>query len=173
MLGAVPRLVSGLSDDAGLMSRRDSRRIHRELRETHVRFRQVEVSVVTLDGIPAGVNLPTYTFWLFNRSDVVRKLDTDGRNYDILLTIDAAGRNAAMTVGYGLEPLVGKRHLRQILDAGQAHLAADAYAAGVLMILEKLRETLREIALGTPAAFALPDTPVVEAKSMAEAALDF
>jgi uncharacterized membrane protein YgcG len=173
LLGAVPRLVGGLSDGAKLISRSDSRRILKQLRETHILFPQVEVSVVTLDGIPPGVNLQAYTFWLFNRSDVVRRLDSDGRNYDILLTIDASGSSAAMIVGYGLEPLVGPRHIRKALEPGRPHLTAGAHAAGILVILESLKATLKEVATGTPAAFALPEAPIVKAKSMTEASLDF
>lgn len=173
LLGAVPRLIAGLSDGAGLIDRKETRRILKQLRETHIAFPQIELSVVTLDGIPSGVNLQAYTFWLFNRSDIVRNLDSDGRNYDILLTIDAGGSNAAMIVGYGLEPLVGRRHLRAALDAGRSHLMAGAYAAGVLRIIEHLQTQLRDIATGTPAAFALPPVRVAKAKSMVEAALDF
>ena len=62
LLGAVPRLVGGLSDGAKLIGRSDSRRILKQLRETHILFPQVEVSVVTLDGIPPGVNLHTITY---------------------------------------------------------------------------------------------------------------
>jgi len=173
LLGAVPRLVSGLSDGAGLIERRDQRRILKQVRETHLAFPQVELSVVTLDGIPPGVNLQTYTFWLFNRSDIARHLDSDGRNYDILLTIDAAGDNAALIVGYGLEPLVGRHHLAKVLETGRPHLIAGAYAAGVLIIIEHLHAQLREIADGTPAAFALPPIAVAKTKSMTEAALDY
>lgn len=173
LLGAVPRLVSGLSDGAGIISRKDSRRILGQLNETHILFPQVEVSVVTLDGIPDNVNLGTYTFWLFNRSDVVRQFDTEGRNHDILLTIDASGRRAALTVGYGLEPLVGERHLTEVLAAGEPMLVADSFTAAVLAMLEAMQKVLREVATGARAAFALPADPEAPKRSIAEAALDY
>jgi len=133
----------------------------------------VEVSVVTLNAIPDTVNLGTYTFWLFNRSDVVRQFDTEGRNYDILLTIDATGRRAALTIGYGLEPLVGEQHLSKILAAGEPMLIADSFAAATLAMLESLQGVLREVATGARAAFALPADPEAPKRSMAEAALEF
>lgn len=173
VLGTVPRLTSGLSDDAGMVSKRDGRRILKELKETHVQFPQVDVSVVTLNGIPDQVNLSTYTFWLFNRSEVAQQLEIEGRNHDVLITIDAASRKAAIIIGYGLEPLIGPRHLQRILDAGRPLLLAGNNAAGILIMLENLRSLLREIAAGTRRAFALPEERTDVKKSMTEAALEY
>ena len=172
-LGPAPPVSSGLADLAGILSAKDCRRIRRELREIEIVFQQLHVSVATVDGVPEGVNLSAYTFWLFNRSDIVRQFDTDGRNYDILFTIDSRSRHAALIIGYGLEPFVGKHHLTEVLASGHSHLVVDGYAAAILTMLDTLRTLLREIAAGIPAAFALAPAPVVEAKSMTEAALDF
>ena len=173
MLGAAPAIQGGLSDGAGLLSKKDRRRVQQELREFPNTLPQLRVSIATFRGIPDKLTLSAYTFWLFNRSDIVRKFDKGGRNYDVLITIDGAARNSAMMVGYGLEPFVGKHHLDAALATGHGHLVADLYGPALLTIIDALRETLKKIAQGIPEAFALPQAPVVEAKTIAEAALDF
>jgi hypothetical protein len=60
-----------------------------------------------------------------------------------------------------------------LIEPGRPHLTTGAQAAGILVIIESLQATLKEVATGTPAAFALPEAPIVKAKSITEASLDF
>lgn len=173
LLGAPPALRVGLSDGAGLLGRRDRRRVAREIREFPNTLPQTRLSVATFPRAPDQVPLGAYAFWLFNRSDIVRKLDKGGRNHDILIALDARTRNAAITIGYGLEPFVGKHHLQSVLASGHGHLVADLYGAALVTIIDKLRDTLKKISAGIPAAFALPVAPVAKSKTAAEAAMDY
>ena len=156
-----------------MLSRRDRRRVRRELNELNIQFPQLRVSVTTVDGIPEKLNLSVYTFWLFNRSDVVRKFDTDGRNYDVLFTIDARTRRIALIVGYGLEPFVGQEQIRQVLDTGYSMLVADRHAAALLTMLEALSAMLRKAGHEIASTFALPPTPEGQKKPLVEAALEY
>jgi uncharacterized membrane protein YgcG len=173
MLGAAPAILDGITDSAGLFEKKERRRLLASMREFSNIFPQLRVSIATLNGIPEKLNLPAYTFWLFNRTDAVRKVETDGRNYDILFTVDAHSRRAALIVGYGLEPLVGKHHLAKVLQTGHDHLLTGRYAGGLLTMIDQLTTTLKEISAGVNTAFAIGAPPVAKAKTMAEAALDY
>ena len=69
----------------------------------------------------------------------------DAKLRDILLTIDPARRAAALTIGYGLEPFVGKRDLADALHAGLPALATADWAEACCQILIALDDRLRQI----------------------------
>ncbi len=173
MLGVAPGLGGIVADRAGIFSTADRRRLSRELNEFHLTFPQLRLTVVSVKEVPKEISLGVYSFWLFNRSDVVRQMDAEGRNRDLLLTLCPIHHRAALMVGYGLEPFVGARHLDAVLAAGSSFFQARQFAAGVLTVLDAMHSTFKALAEGIPRAFALSEPPEPLARSMAEVALDY
>ena len=117
VLGFAPVLQAGLTDKAGVLIPAAARRIRRALAQFRERFPQIQLALL-LQEAPAIVPLTTWAWWLFNRSQFSLALDKGFVNRDILLAIDPVSRQAALTIGYGLEPFVGKRDLGDALAAG-------------------------------------------------------
>ena len=122
----IPRDVfPGVNDQAEVLSKRDSKRLKEEISVFGNRFPQCGFTVVFL---PLEEQFPgsTYAFWLFNKASLTDKLAAASTNRQVLLLIDTKGRRAYLTLGYGLEPFVGKQDLEESLHSARNHLVAEA-----------------------------------------------
>ena len=153
--GAPPRLARGVSDSAGVLTAGEARRIKRAIRAFERRFPQTGFTVALL---PLGKDTPgaTYTYWVFNRSNPAGELQQGRDNRHLFVLVDTASRGAWMTVGYGLEPFIGERHLQQCLGKAQPQFAQGRFAAGVEMLLAATESVFREVIGTLPRVYGFP-----------------
>lgn len=152
--GTVPRLLRGVSDAAGVLKGADIRRLKAAILKFERRFPQAGFTVAFIP-LPEGTPGATYTYWVFNRCNPAGELHQGSSNRHIFLLVDTAGRDAWLTVGYGLEPFIGEQHLSPCLAKAQPHLAAGAYPEAVITLLEELETTFRTVVAELPRTFGL------------------
>lgn len=169
VLGIPPVLQAGLSDKAGILTTAEARRVRRALTQFRERFPQIQLALL-FQQAPDIVPMRTWTWWLFNRSQFSLALDKGFVNRDILLAIDPQLRRAAITIGYGLEPFVGKRDLAEALAASQPALAAGDWAEACGQILVALDDGLRQIISRMPRVYGVPVPLLAPQEDAAETA---
>lgn len=152
--GTPPRLQPGVSDNAGVLSGAEARRLKRAIASFERKFPQAGFTAAFM-ALPRDTPGPAYTMWVFNRCHPGSGKTPGGGNRHVLLLVDTAGGGAWMTLGYGLEPFVGARHLQQCLDAARPHLAAGRWAEGAATAVAELDALLREIHTSLPRIFGL------------------
>jgi hypothetical protein len=149
-----PRLMRGVSDSAGVLTPADIRTIRRGIAGFERRFPQAGFTVAFM---ALGKDTPgaTYTYWVFNRSNPAGEMNQGCANRHIFLLVDTASRGAWVTLGYGLEPFIGERHLQQFLQRAHPFFASGRYAAGVTAMLEEIETVCREVVTQFPRVFGL------------------
>lgn len=157
--GTVPRLDPAVSDTAGVLGSGDIRRLKRAIAEFERKFPQAGFTAAFM-ALPPDTPGPTYTVWVFNRCHPAGEHRQGEDNRHVLLLVDTEGGGAWMTLGYGLEPFVGTRHLQQCIDAAAPHFAAGRWAEGALAALAELDALLREIITTLPRIFGLTPSPL-------------
>ncbi len=144
VLGIPPVIAAGVKDTGNVLGKAGARQVRGALGRFEARFPQVQVALVVEPG-PVVVPLRTWAWWLFNRGQFSSALDKGSVNRDVMLVVDPSRRQAAMTIGYGLEPFVGPRDLAKALEAGVGALAAGEWAVACCQVLVALDEGLRGI----------------------------
>ncbi|MFT4549596.1 MAG: putative membrane protein YgcG [Verrucomicrobiales bacterium] len=162
LFGVVPRIVEGISDDAGILNDSSKKRIRGAANELTIRFPQTNFSVVTTN-LPTDTSLGVFAFWIFNEAGIARDLDRANNNHDILLTIDPSNGRCSLMVGYGLEPYVSEQQLGQIVLTARAALEARQFANAIGKIISNLSGTLTQIATNLEETHGV--APSVSAKS--------
>jgi hypothetical protein len=163
LLGIPPVLQAGLTDSAGVLPAKAARQVRAALRQFRERFPQIQLALL-VEEAPDKVPMRTWVWWLFNRSRFSLALDKGFVNRDILLVLDPGRRQVVVTIGYGLEPFVGKRDLADALAAGQPALAAGDWGEACGEILVALDDAFRQIidrmsrAYGVPVPLLQPQT---------------
>lgn len=142
--GAVPPIIDGISDDAGVFTVHGKRRIKSAAVELAIRFPQTGFTVVT-SALPKDTSIGVYAFWIFNEASVTRKVDRGSNNFGILLTLDPTYGRSSLMVGYGLEPYLSETDLDEIIAAAKPFFEMGKYASGVERVIDALRETLTGI----------------------------
>lgn len=144
VLGIPPVLQAGLTDKAEVLTSTAARHVRRALTQFRGRFPQIQLALL-LQQAPDAVPMRTWAWWLFNRSQFSLALDKGFVNRDILVALDPIRHQAVITIGYGLEPFVGKRDLADALAAAQPALASGEWAEACGQILVGLDDGLRKI----------------------------
>lgn len=152
--GIAPRLIRGVSDSAGVLTAADVRTINRGIAIFEQRFPQSGFTVAFM-ALAKDIPGATYAYWVFNRSNPAGELSQGSANRHVFLLVDTAGRNAWMTLGYGLEPFIGERHLDQCLAKARPYFAQEQYATGVTAVLAELDAVFREVIGSLPRVFGL------------------
>ena len=99
-------------------------------------------------------------------ADLQERLFAAGRFGDqrsvllVLQAIDTAGKGAWMTIGYGLEPFIGERHLRQCIEKGRPHFERAQYALGVTAVLGETEKVFHEVISALAKTYGLPRSEV-------------
>lgn len=155
VLGIAPVISAGLNDRGGVLRGAESRKVKLAISQFCERFPQIQLAVV-FDEPTTVVPLRTRAWWLFNRGNFSAALDKGFVNRDLLLTIDPARRQAALTMGYGLEPFVSVRDLTVALDAGAPALAACEWADACGQILATLDQAMVVIIARMPRTYGVP-----------------
>ncbi|MEM6910135.1 MAG: TPM domain-containing protein [Verrucomicrobiota bacterium] len=144
VMGAVPRLSPDITDSAQILTAPVRRRLLASIHRFHRSFPQIRLSMVTVSETP-NVSLRTYAFWIFNRSAFGSGFSKGPKNRHILLALHSGSNEAALMVGYGLEPFVGRRHLDAILQEQIPHFSRGAWGEGLEGTVQLLEQTLVEI----------------------------
>ena len=155
VLGIPPVLSAGLTDLDGVLSTADTRRVGRALLQFRRRFPQIQMALL-IGKAPQAVPLRTWMWWLFNRSRFSLALDKGFVNRDILFALDTTRKQAGLTIGYGLEPFVGKRDLSDVLQAGGMALDAGEWGGACHEILIALDQGLRQTISRMPLTYGVP-----------------
>jgi uncharacterized membrane protein YgcG len=142
--GAAPKHSGYLTDQALILSAQSNNRLCRLLQLFQSRFPQSLFSAF-LTELPARTPLEEYIFWLANRVHFSSGESIGENNFDLLLVVDAAGGEAGLAIGYGLESFVGEETLRDALAAGRAAFARQDWSAGIERCVDRMTESLREI----------------------------
>lgn len=169
-LGAPPALAAPLADLAGALARRERAAALRDLRAFSHRFPQLS-PVCVLAGVPSGVPVEIYAFWLFNRAGLFSISETGGSNHGLMLLLDPDSQTLAAMPGYGLEPFVGEDGLEPALAAARLSLAKGDAARAISVFFRETGACLARIAGQLPRVFGYDENrPWLDSSSDAGAA---
>ncbi len=153
--GTAPPLQPGVNDTSKALSARDQKRVSIALNNLEGHFPQLGFTIVYLP-LALTFSAQAYAFWLFNHRALGGAAAMGGANRHILILVDTAGQRAAITVGYGLEPFLGKHALLECLWSAIPAYHDKRYAQGTLLLLEALGKRIKAICEELPRAFGLP-----------------
>lgn len=129
--------IKSLTDCAGILPRRDRRRVENAMERISRRFPQVFVAIYT-GSLGERANMRQFGFWLLNRAafeDVpVEKPNEAG----ILITIDPESKAAGIVFGYLLDPFLDESNTFDCLSRGHAYWLEERYADGIQRVLAHL-----------------------------------
>ena len=152
--GTVPLHSRYLTDRASSLTVGEVRRLRKLLERFEKKFPQSVFSVFVTD-LPAGVNVREFAFWLANRAHFGSVEAVGGENFDLLLVIEADTRNAALTVGYGLEKFILEDDLNVALTAALPALRNRELERGIQLCIEEMTRQLIDI---SKAVTSVPET---------------
>jgi hypothetical protein len=143
-MGPTPVILAGISDGCNLFSRPETKRLSKVISAYQSRFPQCRLHVITRI-FDQKAELPPIIFWIFNRADLSEGTSKQGKNRDIVILIEPKRKQAAMIVGYGLEPILPQQALDQIIERAQPYLTSGEYLAGMEIAIEGLSELLKSV----------------------------
>jgi len=158
LLGPVPRLEKGISDDTRALSERERSLLLKQIKTIEQRFPQVTVQVVC-HSFPLEHPFPLYVFWIFNMGGLSTATAKAGDNHTILLALDPVIGKSSLMVGYGLEPFLSEPALNHLLEIAEPAWIDQAWGEGVRKVLEGLEPLLESAVKEIGTSFDLPTTP--------------
>ncbi|MEM9237879.1 MAG: TPM domain-containing protein [Verrucomicrobiota bacterium] len=158
LLGPVPRLEVGVSDNTRALDDKDKTRIRKRIRAIEQRFPQVTVQIVC-ESFPDEHPFPLYVFWIFNLGGLSTATEKAGDNHTILLALDPVAGKSSIMVGYGLEPFLSEPAIEHVLELAEPSWIDSAWAEGIEICLDGLEPLLESAVRETGKAFDLPVTP--------------
>lgn len=158
LLGPVPRLEMGISDDTQALDERDRRRLHKKIKRLETRFPQITVQVIC-HSFPVEHPFPLYVFWVFNMGGISKATHTAGDNHTILLALDPVVGKSALMLGYGLEPFLSEPALNHLLEVAEPAWNDKLWAEGIGIVLEGLEPLLESAAREIGSTFEIPVSP--------------
>lgn len=145
LLGAVPRLVTGVSDEKNLMSAPEIGKVRSAIRLLKDKFPQLMVQIV-IHSFPVEHAFGLHAFWLFNAASFSGDTNRGANNHTVLLVVDPKRKESAVVLGYGLEGKVSHEVLDHLQELAGPAWAAGRWADGVLKVLDGLDRLLESIA---------------------------
>lgn len=142
--GLVPAHSRFLTDRTGQLPLDEMNQLRAALRLFQKKFPQSLFSIFVME-LARGTSVTEYAFWLANRAKFSSAEKTGGENFSLLLVIDLAGKAAALTVGYGLEPYVSEQDLKSILDDFANGMRDGGLADGLRACIDSMTRRLREL----------------------------
>lgn len=91
-----------------------------------------------------------HAFWMCNAGNFAGDSRRGKDNHAIFIAVDPKRQEAAIVVGYGLEPFLTQGMLDQLLEAASPAWQSARWADGLFSVLDGLGELLRT--------FAIPET---------------
>lgn len=154
LLGPVPRTNTGIGDNAGLLTPRETARIGRAIRRLEWTFPQVDFHLLT-HFFPQDHPFELNVFWFFNCGGHSGEHTKGGANHGILLAIDPDQGKSALMVGYGLEPFLADEALDRILEHVAPSWKTGLWEKGILGTIAGLEQLLERAATEATEAFGL------------------
>ena len=158
LLGPVPRLEKGISDDTRALSDKECSQLHKRIKAIEQRFPQITIQVVC-HSFPLEHPFPLYIFWIFNMGGISTASDKAGDNRTVLLALDPVIGKSSLMVGYGLEPFLGEPALNHLLEVAEPAWIDQAWAEGIEKVLEGLEPLLESAIKEIGSSFDLPVSP--------------
>lgn len=158
LLGQMPRFTPELDDQERRLRNRAARQVKSAIQRLRTRFPQIELQV-TLRGFPAEHPFDLHVFWLFNELMISGESRKGGDNRSILLAVDPTRAEAALMVGYGLEPFLGQNAMDHLLTLAGPMWQRKEWTDGILTVIGGLDRLLESASTETSRAFGL-STPV-------------
>ncbi len=160
LLGPVPRLTPGISDNTRLIGPLGARRIRAALDRLRRRYPQINPHVV-LREFPGPHPFELQVFWLFNAGGLSAEDQKGSANRAVLLAIDPPNGRAAIMVGYGLEPFLGDEALDRLIEIAGPSWRAGKFSDGILTVLRGLDHLLAGVIDALPETAGLRSPPPV------------
>lgn len=145
LLGAVPRLSMGISDEANLMMPAEIGKLRCAIRLMKAKFPQLTVQVV-LHAFPAEHPFGLHAFWLFNAASFSGDANRGSNNHTALVLVDPQRQESSVVLGYGLEGRVGGEVLDHLQELAGPAWTAGRWADGLLTVLDGLDRLFESIA---------------------------
>jgi len=147
-------MFGGISDGCQLFSKSNTKRLAKIIQAYQERFPQSRLHVVTRT-FDQKAELPAILFWVFNRAGLSEESAKQGQNRDVVILIEPHRKQAAMMVGYGLEPLLPKGALDGIIERAQPFLTSGDYLGGMETAIERLEKLLISVSQELPSSVGL------------------
>ena len=148
-MGPTPVILTGISDECNLFSKSETKKLTKVISDYQESFPQCRLHVITRT-FDQKADLPPIIFWIFNRAGLSEGISKQGKNRDVAILIEPSRKQAAMIVGYGLEPILPQQALDQIIDRAQPYLTGGEYLAGMEIAIEGLSELLKSVSQQLP-----------------------
>ncbi|MDB4323044.1 TPM domain-containing protein [Akkermansiaceae bacterium] len=137
-------MFGGISDGCQLFGKSETKKLAKIIRGYQESFPQSRLHVVTRT-FDQKVDLPVILFWVFNRAGLSEESAKQGQNRDVVILIEPHRNQAAMIVGYGLEPVLPQQALDQIIERAQPFLGSGDYLGGMEIAIDSLTELLKSV----------------------------
>ncbi len=153
--GEPPALKRGVHDPEGVLTAADVRLLGGGIAAFERRCPGTGFTAAFM-ALPENTPAGAYAWWLFNQCNPAGETQEGPENCHLFLLVDTVGKGAWMTLGYGLEPFIGERHLRQFLEGARPHFSRGEYAAGAALVIREAGRMIQEMAAALPRIFGLP-----------------
>lgn len=142
IFGEVEVKSGRLGDEAGLLRRRERKRVEKEIRRFGMKFPQLFFAVRTVS-LEEPVNLRQFGFWLLNRAEFGDLDQGLGNDSGVLLVIEAESRKASLTYGYRVEPFLGEIDTFKCLSKAHPYLLEGDWHRGIVTVARNVDKVLR------------------------------
>ncbi len=147
-------MFGGVSDGCQLFNKAETKKLAKLIQAYQNNFPQSRFHVVTRT-FDQKADLSVILFWVFNRAGLSEESAKQGQNHDIVILIEPHRQQAAMIVGYGLEPILSQQALDQIIERSQPFLSSGDYLGGMEIAIAGLTELLKSVSQELPASLGL------------------
>ncbi|MEZ5386721.1 MAG: TPM domain-containing protein [Prosthecobacter sp.] len=154
--GIPPALKGPVADPENVLGRLERRTAERAIADVERRYPQIGIAAVLLP-VPPQAPLPPYAVWIFNRSQLSSAVERGGENRRVMFLIDLETNRAVAMVGYGLEPFIQDKHLRNCLNAALIPLNRAQYGRAIEAFVREFERQLQEVCRLLPQQYGLVD----------------
>ncbi|MDB4354024.1 TPM domain-containing protein [Akkermansiaceae bacterium] len=148
-LGPIPVMFGGISDGCQLFNKSEAKKLAKTIRTYQALFPQSRLHVVSRT-FDQKADIPVILFWVFNRAGLSEESSKQGKNRDVVILIEPKRKQAAMMVGYGLEPILPQEALDQIIERTEPHLSSEDYLTAMEIAIDSLIELMKSVSTELP-----------------------
>lgn len=130
-----------LEDRAGLMRQHERQKVARAMDRFDAKFPDLFFAVHT-SRLSRAENLHQFGLWLLNRVPISDLGEGRRRDGGIALILDPDHKQATMTWGYRLDPVLTEHDTFLALSRAHAYWVEGQFAAGILRAIEQTAHTL-------------------------------
>ena len=154
-MGPMPVIFGGVTQEGNHLKKKEVKQLRKAVDVYHRRFPQSRLHLMVRT-FPQEMELPVILFWIFNNAGLSSEGSKGGRNRDVVLLIEPNRGQAGMIVGYGLEPILAKEAMNDVVGRARGFLMDGDFAEAFNSMIDTLSECLKAISEGLPEAVGLP-----------------